>query len=91
VTITVYSKPGCQQCTATYRALDRAALQYQVVDVVETPTARAYIGDELGYSSLPVVVIDDHDHWAGYRPDSIARAAAAQRSQAGELRTRVQE
>jgi glutaredoxin-like protein NrdH len=51
VTITLHSKPACQQCTATYRALDKAGVQYEVVDVIETQTARAYISDELGYHS----------------------------------------
>lgn len=31
--ITVYTKPGCVQCNATFRALDKAGLSYQVVDV----------------------------------------------------------
>ena len=31
--ITVYSKPNCVQCSATYRALDKAGLVYRTVDV----------------------------------------------------------
>ncbi|MFB2582341.1 hypothetical protein ACEXQD_13920 [Herbiconiux sp. P15] len=27
--------------------------------------------DDLGYSAAPVVVIDDHNHWSGFRPDLI--------------------
>ena len=35
MTITVYSKPACVQCTATTRALDARGLPYQVVDLTE--------------------------------------------------------
>ncbi len=76
MSITVYSTPGCVQCTATYRALDKAGLAYAVVDVAADPAARAYVSDELGYTRAPVVVVDDHDHWSGYRPDQITRVAA---------------
>ena len=31
--ITVYPKPNCVQCNATYRALDKAGLSYQTVDI----------------------------------------------------------
>ena len=31
--VTVYSKPSCVQCTATYRALRRKDIAYRVVDV----------------------------------------------------------
>ncbi len=32
--ITVYTKPACVQCTATYRALDKAGIEYDVPVVV---------------------------------------------------------
>lgn len=28
--ITIYSKPNCVQCTATYRAMDKAGLSYEL-------------------------------------------------------------
>jgi hypothetical protein len=31
--------------------------------------------DELGYTEAPVVVVDEHDHWSGFRPDQIDRIA----------------
>ncbi|MGO7690447.1 glutaredoxin family protein, partial [Rhizobium ruizarguesonis] len=30
MTITVYSKPACVKCTATYRALDRLGVDYDI-------------------------------------------------------------
>ena len=74
-TVTVYSKPNCVQCTGTYRFLDKAGIQYKVVDLTETPAALEYVSEELGYSQAPVVVVDDHNHWAGFRPDLITTLA----------------
>ena len=74
MTITVYSKPSCVQCTATYRALDRAGLDYAVVDLSLDEQALAQVMD-LGYQQAPVVFADD-EHWAGFRPDLIKAAAA---------------
>ena len=54
MTITVYSKPSCVQCTATYRALDRAGLSYDVVDLSADERALAQVM-ELGYQQAPVV------------------------------------
>ena len=69
--ITVYSKPACMQCSMTHTALERAGLPHHVIDVTENAAALAYVTDELGYSAAPVVVVDDHNHWAGFRPDLI--------------------
>ncbi len=69
MTIAVYSKPACVQCDATYRALDRSGLAYQVVDITEDAAAREYVLS-LGYLQAPVVVAGP-DHWSGYRPDRI--------------------
>ena len=74
MTITVYSKPSCVQCTATYRALDRAGLSYDVVDLSADEQALAQVL-ELGYQQAPFVFADD-EHWAGFRPDRIKATAA---------------
>ncbi|MGU3643857.1 glutaredoxin-like protein NrdH [Microbacterium sp. C23T] len=73
--LTVYSKPGCVQCAATYRALDSHGIPYDIVDLTDNPAALAYVTDELGYSQAPVVVASDQDHWSGFRPDHIDRIA----------------
>ena len=69
--IVVYSKPRCVQCTATYRYLDARGIEYQVVDLTESEAALAYVSEDLGYSAAPVVVVDDQNHWSGFRPDRI--------------------
>lgn len=75
MTITVYSKPSCVQCTATYRALDKQGLDYDIVDLSVDAEALDFVRS-LGYQQAPVVVAGD-DHWSGYRPDRIKAAIAA--------------
>ena len=75
MSITVYSKPACVQCTATYRALDRQGIAYEVVDVSTDDVALAKVR-ELGYQQVPVV-ITEQDHWSGFRPDKISSLHAA--------------
>ncbi|MEV6065429.1 redoxin NrdH [Nocardia sp. NPDC052001] len=73
MTITVYTKPACVQCNATYRALDKAGVAYDVIDISENPEARDYVM-ALGYLQAPVVVAGDA-HWSGFRPDRIKALA----------------
>lgn len=73
--ITVYSKPNCVQCNATYRALDRASLPYETVDISLDAEALEQV-KSLGYVQAPVVMAAG-DHWSGYRPDKIKALAAA--------------
>lgn len=68
-TVTVYTKPACVQCNATYKALDKQDVDYAVVDISANPEARDYVM-ALGYLQAPVVVADG-DHWSGFRPDRI--------------------
>ncbi|WP_454299827.1 glutaredoxin-like protein NrdH [Salana multivorans] len=69
MTITVFSKPNCVQCSATYRALDKHGLTYTVVDLSEDAEALDTV-KALGYQQAPVVFANG-DHWAGFRPDKI--------------------
>jgi glutaredoxin-like protein NrdH len=71
--ITVYSKPACVQCTATYRALDKQGIEYEIFDVSVDEKALETV-KALGYLQAPVVVTED-DHWSGFRPDKIATLA----------------
>jgi glutaredoxin-like protein NrdH len=73
MTITVYTKPGCVQCDATERALDKKGIAHRTVDVTKNPESLERI-KALGYMQAPVVVTD-HDHWSGFRPDKIEELA----------------
>ncbi|WP_128773483.1 glutaredoxin-like protein NrdH [Actinomyces oricola] len=75
MTIIVYSKPRCVQCTATYRALDKAGLSYETVDISLDVAALDQVRS-LGYAQAPVVVAGG-EHWSGFRPDKIKALAAA--------------
>lgn len=78
MTITVYSKPCCQQCTATKRKLDAFDVLYETIDITEDPGAEQLV-KRLGHQQAPVVVVRDNsgaitDHWSGFRPDRIKKA-----------------
>ncbi len=75
MTITVYSKPACVQCTATYKALEKAGISFDKVDISLDSEARDYVM-ALGHLQAPVVVAGD-DHWSGFRPDRIKALAAS--------------
>ena len=75
MTITVYSKPRCPQCDATYRILNKQGIDYRSIDVTEDIDALEYIKG-LGYQQAPVVAAGD-SHWSGFRPDRIKAAVAA--------------
>lgn len=74
--ITVYSKPNCQQCTATYRKLKSLGLPHNSIDVTEDADALAFIRS-LGYQQAPVVVVKEgeeiKEHWSGFRPDLLKK------------------
>ena len=77
LSITVYSKPRCPQCTATYRKLNGLGATHESVDVSEDAEALSFI-QSLGYSQAPVVVVRDSKgavvaHWSGFRPDMIKK------------------
>ena len=73
--ITVYSKPNCVQCSATYRALDKAGLLYETVDITLDVEALEQV-KSLGSAQAPGVRAGD-DHWSGFRPDKIKALAIA--------------
>lgn len=72
--VTVSSKLACVQCGATYRALDKNGIPYDVVDLTQDDEARELVRS-LGYLQVPVVVAGDK-HWSGFRPDQITALAA---------------
>nr|VTP03815.1 Glutaredoxin-like protein NrdH [Mycobacterium riyadhense] len=69
MSVTIYTKPACVQCTATRKQFDKEGISYSLVDISEDPAARDYVMS-LGYLQAPVVVAGDQ-HWSGFRPDHI--------------------
>ncbi|WP_182353048.1 glutaredoxin-like protein NrdH [Flaviflexus huanghaiensis] len=80
MSITVYTKPACVQCNATKRALDKAGLSYEMIDLMEDADALEAV-KALGYQQAPVVMAGG-DHWSGFRPDKIKALVAASVSEA---------
>ena len=73
--ITVYSKPLCVQCDATKRALNKAGLAYDVIDITDDAEALATV-KALGYVQAPVVITSE-DHWSGFRPEKVKALTGA--------------
>jgi glutaredoxin-like protein NrdH len=74
MTVTVYTKPACVQCTATRKALDKNGVEYDVVDITEDPDARDYV---MSLGLQAPVVIAGEQHWSGFKPDAIRSLRAA--------------
>lgn len=79
--VTVYSTPSCVQCKATYMALDKAGIEYEVIDLATDAESREMVTKDLGYSSAPVVIVEYADgtaeHWAGFQPAKITEHITA--------------
>ncbi|MGC5224879.1 glutaredoxin domain-containing protein [Micromonospora sp. DT81.3] len=78
--ITVYTTGfECVQCRMTKQVLTSAGLEFADINLTDPANAlaRDYVTDDLGYSQAPVVVVDENDHWSGFRPDLIDRLAAS--------------
>ncbi len=75
MTVTVYTKPACVQCNATYRALDKKGIAYKTVDMSQDPEALEQVR-ALGFMQAPVVMTES-DSWSGFRPDKIEELAQA--------------
>ncbi len=73
--ITVYSKPNCIQCEMTKIWLNQNKIPYDTVDIEANPGALELL-KHYGYSSLPVVAIDDElsdesKTWAGFQIEKL--------------------
>lgn len=84
LSVTVYSTPACIRCKMTKDAFTKKGITVREVALADNPAAHEYVTTDLGYSEAPVVVVEDgtgQDHWSGFRPDQIARVAAATRAE----------
>ena len=67
-TTRVYTTPSCQMCNMTRRWLDSRGVDYETVDLTESPDDYAAV-TALGYKVAPVIMVADDVHWGGFRPD----------------------
>lgn len=75
--LTVYSKPRCMDCMYTKMYLEQNKIEYENVDIEANPGAFELL-KHYGFTSLPVVVIDDEFNdpnktWMGFQVDRLER------------------
>jgi len=73
--ITVYSRPNCMQCEMTKMWLKQNDIPFEAVDIEANPGALELL-KHYGYSSLPVVAIDDElsdesKTWSGFQIEKL--------------------
>ena len=68
--VTVYTKKNCPQCMMTKEYMDALNIEYETIDVTDNDEAREHV-KSLGFTSLPVVVVEDGEAWFGFRPENI--------------------
>lgn len=73
--LTVYSRPNCMQCEMTKMWLKQNDIPFEAVDIEANPGALKLL-KHYGYSSLPVVAIDDEisdnsKSWSGFQIDKL--------------------
>lgn len=79
--VTVYGKRGCPGCDATYRSLRALGIAFIGIDTDLIEGAAQQVR-ELGFSSLPVVVVAgtetrERETWSGFRPDRLRKLLPA--------------
>lgn len=67
--VKVFSKPGCNGCTATKREMKKQGIEFEELDITQNDGALEEIMS-LGYQGVPVVVTAD-EHWHGFKPEKI--------------------
>lgn len=71
--ITVYGKPRCVMCDATYRHLNKLGIPYVSRAIDQHPDVLAE-AQRLGHLQAPIVTVligDDYRMWSGYRNGDI--------------------
>lgn len=78
MTVTIYSKPGCNPCRLTKRQFDKYGLEYQDIDISQDPSAYETV-KQLGYQQVPVVRVFDGDEvvmeWSGFNGENVKALA----------------
>lgn len=56
--VKVFSKKNCGNCKKAKFLFKVSKIDFQEIDVEQDEKALAYVKDELGFSSLPIIVAD---------------------------------
>ncbi len=58
--VVVYWRPGCYFCTLLLRALDQAAVRYELLDIWQDESARAFVrAHNRGDETVPTVALGE--------------------------------
>ena len=76
MTIEVYSKPSCIQCTQSKKRLEQLGLEYTETDIFENPDAYTFVTETLKFRAAPVIVVKNTngeivESWSGFNPEKI--------------------
>lgn len=66
--VTVYSKDGCMQCNFTKSFLEENDIPFESVNITQEPE-RADEVREMGFQTVPVIVIEGEKPFFGFRPE----------------------
>lgn len=79
VEVTVYAQPNCMGCAATERALKKADVAYEKIDLSERPDLIEMFKGQ-GLTQAPVVTTSSGDAWSGYNPSKLREHGLDHRS-----------
>ena len=74
--VTVYTTPGCVGCTATKKALDKAGVAYETIDLSSRPDLVSQFRAE-GLRQAPIIEAPDGTRTSGFNPDRIKSIVSA--------------
>jgi glutaredoxin len=55
----------------TKRVLTSEGIEFETINVEDNEKAFTYIKEELGLSSMPVVIVEGQEPFTGFRPDKL--------------------
>lgn len=73
--VTVLTSPACQPCRLSKKRLNDLGIEFVERDV-STDEKALELAKSLGYNSSPVILLENGEHWQGFRPDRIDALAA---------------
>lgn len=71
--ITLYTRDNCPACNIMKYAFDNYNVKYKVYNVDQSERAMKRVKD-MGYSAVPLLLVDDVVKCVGYSPDDVAQA-----------------
>ena len=80
MTVEVYSKTSCIQCTQSKKKLEQLGVEYVETDIFENPEAYKFVTETLKFRAAPVIVVKNadgtiSDAWSGFNPEKIEAVA----------------